>query len=196
MLSLKGVADRSVCLADHEADYPAETIVMQEADVGENEAAAMFEEVTGLGDGGVLNVNRRHVESVTLTPDAPVGPAERHNTVLRTLPPIAVASAHSTAPHARAANEVMLDAYGQRRGEVIGPISDDRVGTVAPAGGGRRVCHGAPATSAPVDHASRTGWGRTVRKPRSRLAGARQTRARVRRAAAVPAAGAARRSDL
>ena len=183
-------------MADHEADYPAETIVMQEADVGENEAAAMFEEVTGLGDGGVLNVNRRHVESVTLTPDAPVGPAERHNTVLRTLPPIAVASAHSTAPHARAANEVMLDAYGQRRGEVIGPISDDRVGTVAPAGGGRRVCHGAPATSAPVDHASRTGWGRTVRKPRSRLAGARQTRARVRRAAAVPAAGAARRSDL
>ena len=38
--------------------------------------------------------------------------------------------------------------------------------------------------------------GRTARKPRSRLAGARQTRARVRRAAAVPAAGAARRSDL
>ena len=38
--------------------------------------------------------------------------------------------------------------------------------------------------------------GRTVRLPRSRLAGARQTRARVRRAAAVPAAGAARRSDL
>ena len=35
----------------HEADYPAETIVMQEADVGENEAAAMFEEVTGLGAG-------------------------------------------------------------------------------------------------------------------------------------------------
>ena len=33
-------------------------------------------------------------------------------------------------------------------------------------GGGRRVCHGAPATSAPVDHASRTGWGRTVRLPR------------------------------
>ena len=32
--------------------------------------------------------------------------------------------------------------------------------------GGRRVCHGAPATSAPVDHASRTGWGRTVRQPR------------------------------
>ena len=26
-------------------------------------------------------------------------------------------------------------------------------------GGGRRVCHGAPATSAPVDHASRTGLG-------------------------------------
>ena len=65
------------------------------------EAAAMFEEVTGLGDGGVLNVNRRHVESVTLTPDAPVGPAERHNTVLRTLPPIAVAAAHSTAPPCR-----------------------------------------------------------------------------------------------
>ena len=35
-----------------------------------------------------------------------------------------------------------------------------------PAGGGRRVCHGAPATSAPVDHASRTGLGRTVRLPR------------------------------
>ena len=120
------MASRALCAAlDHEADYPAETIVMQEADVGENEAAAMFEEVTGLGDGGVLNVNRRHVESVTLTPDAPVGPAERHNTVLRTLPPIAVASAHSTAPHARAANEVMLDAHGQRRGEVLGPISDD-----------------------------------------------------------------------
>jgi hypothetical protein len=93
------MASRALCAAlDHEADYPAETIVMQEADVGENEAAAMFEEVTGLGDGGVLNVNRRHVESVTLTPDAPVGPAERHNTVLRRLPPIAVASAHSTAP--------------------------------------------------------------------------------------------------
>ena len=39
---------------------------------------------------------------------------------------------------------------------------------LAPAGGGRRVCHGAPATSAPVDHASRTGWGRTVRRPPSR----------------------------
>ena len=32
--------------------------------------------------------------------------------------------------------------------------------------GGRRVCHGAPATSAPVDYASRAGWGRTVRPPR------------------------------
>ena len=32
-------------------------------------------------------------------------------------------------------------------------------------GGGRRVCPGAAATSAPVDHASRTGTGRTVRKP-------------------------------
>ena len=31
------------------------------------------------------------------------------------------------------------------------------------ARGGRRVCHGAPATSAPVDHACRTGW--TVRPP-------------------------------
>ena len=39
-------------------------------------------------------------------------------------------------------------------------------GHVPPCGGGRRVCHGAPATSAPVDHASRTGWGRTVRLPR------------------------------
>ena len=26
-------------------------------------------------------------------------------------------------------------------------------------GGGRRVCHGAPATSAPIDHASRASWG-------------------------------------
>ena len=32
-------------------------------------------------------------------------------------------------------------------------------------GGGRRVCHGAPATSAPVDHASRASWGRTARLP-------------------------------
>ena len=34
---------------EHEADYPTETIddLMQEADVGESEAAAMFEEVTG-----------------------------------------------------------------------------------------------------------------------------------------------------
>ncbi len=32
-------------------------------------------------------------------------------------------------------------------------------------GGGRRVCHGAPATSAPVDHASRASWGRTARPP-------------------------------
>ena len=38
-------------------------------------------------------------------------------------------------------------------------------------GGGRRVCHGAPATSAPVDHASRTGRGRTARRPRGRLVG-------------------------
>ena len=46
------MASRALCAAlDHEADYPAETIVMQEADVGENEAAAMFEEVTGLGAG-------------------------------------------------------------------------------------------------------------------------------------------------
>ena len=73
----------------------------------------------------IAGQTRSRGESVTLTPDAPVGPAERHNTVLRTLPPIAVASAHSTAPHARAANEVMLDAHGQRRGEVLGPISDD-----------------------------------------------------------------------
>ena len=139
------MASRALCAAlDNEADYPAETIVMQEADVGENEAAAMFEEVTGLGDGGVLNVNRRHVESVTLTPDAPVGPAERHNTVLRTLPPIAVASAHSTAPHARAANEVMLDAHGQRRGEVLGPISDD---LLTSRGGAHRGIHRGPAAA-------------------------------------------------
>ena len=44
------MASRALCAAlEHEADYPAETIdrLMQEADVGENEAAAMFEEVTG-----------------------------------------------------------------------------------------------------------------------------------------------------
>ena len=34
---------------EHQADYPTETIdgLMQEADVGENEAAAMFEDLTG-----------------------------------------------------------------------------------------------------------------------------------------------------
>ena len=36
-------------------------------------------------------------------------------------------------------------------------------------GGGRRVCHGAPATSAPVDHASRTGWGRTALRRSRRI---------------------------
>ncbi len=44
------MASRVLCAAlEHEADYPAETIdgLMQEADVGENEAAAMFEDVTG-----------------------------------------------------------------------------------------------------------------------------------------------------
>ena len=35
----------------------------------------------------------------------------------------------------------------------------------ASAGAERRLAHGAPATSAPVDHASRTGWGRTERPP-------------------------------
>ena len=44
------MASRALCAAlEHEADYPAETVdrLMQEADVGENEAASMFEEVTG-----------------------------------------------------------------------------------------------------------------------------------------------------
>ncbi len=44
------MASRALCAAlEHEADYPTETIdrLMQEADVGENEAASMFEEVTG-----------------------------------------------------------------------------------------------------------------------------------------------------
>ena len=44
------MASRALCAAlEHEADYPADTIhrLMQEADVGENEAASMFEEVTG-----------------------------------------------------------------------------------------------------------------------------------------------------
>ena len=62
-----------------------------------------------------------------------------------------------------------------------------------PAGPGTRRY---PAPGVESDAQLRRAWGRTVRKPRSRLAGARQTRARVRRAAAVPAAGAARRSDL
>ena len=44
------MASRAVCAAlEHEADYPTDTILrlMQEADVDDNEAAAMFEEVTG-----------------------------------------------------------------------------------------------------------------------------------------------------
>ena len=53
------------------------------------------------------------------------------------------------------------------RDEVGGVGWDIRLPTPRPdlalRGGGRRVCHGAPATSAPVDHASRAGWGRTVR---------------------------------
>ena len=36
---------------------------------------------------------------------------------------------------------------------------------IRPIGGGRRVCHGAPATSAPVDHASRASGGPTARLP-------------------------------
>ena len=64
--------------------------------------------------------------------------------------------------------------------------------------GGRRVCHGAPATSAPVDHASRPGWGRTVRPPsrrgreavRARLGGARVAVAQRHRYAPVPEPGA------
>ena len=44
------MASRVLCAAlEHEAAYPTETIdgLMQEADVSENEAAAMFEDVTG-----------------------------------------------------------------------------------------------------------------------------------------------------
>ena len=44
------MASRALCAAlEHAADYPAETIdrLMQEADMGGNEVAAMFEEVTG-----------------------------------------------------------------------------------------------------------------------------------------------------
>ena len=44
------MASRALCAAlEYEADYPAETIdrLMQEADMGGNEVAAMFEEVTG-----------------------------------------------------------------------------------------------------------------------------------------------------
>ena len=44
------MASRALCAAlEHEAAYPAETIygLMQEADVGESEAASMFEDVTG-----------------------------------------------------------------------------------------------------------------------------------------------------
>ena len=44
------MASRALCAAlEHKADYPTETIdrLMQEADVGEDETAAMFEAVTG-----------------------------------------------------------------------------------------------------------------------------------------------------
>ena len=44
------MASRALCGAlEHEADYPTETIdrLMQEANVGENEAASMFQDVTG-----------------------------------------------------------------------------------------------------------------------------------------------------
>ena len=46
------------------------------------------------------------------------------------------------------------------------PVLGARPGGIpdlTPRGGGRRVCHGAPATSAPVDHASRTGDGTAVK---------------------------------
>ena len=51
-----------------------------------------------------------------------------------------------------------IERFGLRR-EVVGRLP------LWPRGGGRRVCHGAPATSAPVDHASRASWGRTARPP-------------------------------
>ena len=44
------MASRALCAAlEHEPAYPAETIdgLIQEADIGENEAASMFEDVTG-----------------------------------------------------------------------------------------------------------------------------------------------------
>ena len=50
-----------------------------------------------------------------------------------------------------------------------GELADARPGPGS-RGGGRRVCHGASATSAPVDHASRASGGRTVRLPRHRRA--------------------------
>ena len=75
-----------------------------------------------------------------------------------------------------------------------------------PLGGGRRVCHGAPATSAPVDHASRTGWGRTVRLPQApgalgerrrtaRWADPRRAQASSLPGAAIVAASGARRAQ-
>ena len=45
---------------------------------------------------------------------------------------------------------------------------------VRPHSGGTNVRHGAPATSAPVDHTPRTGWGRTARRPRPGPAPARR----------------------
>ena len=64
---------------------------------------------------------------------------------------------------------------------------------VPPQGGGRRVCHGAPATSAPVDHASRADLGRTVRKPRS---GSRGRRCRVGRRRRHTSASPMKRSPV
>ena len=63
------------------------------------------------------------------------------------------------APAASATRSLSLDLWHFICGK---PVWSRRRGT---RGGGRRVCHGAAATSAPVDHASRTGWGRTARPP-------------------------------
>ena len=68
-----------------------------------------------------------------------------------------------------------------------------------PPGGGRRVCHGAPATSAPVDHASRASGGRTVRLPRPRRASGAEARAMSSEALDVEpdeVSGAGRRAGL
>ena len=75
---------------------------------------------------------------------------------------------YSTGSNPRNDNECKI---GQSRSRTVARASDSKAcrscdgDGMSTRGGGRRVCHGAPATSAPVDHASRASWGRTARPP-------------------------------